>query len=310
MQNESGRSKQNLIMVLGASHSGTTMLDLMLGNHDETFSTGEVWAHFRPWRAHHFSIECRCGQNPCPIWEQLKGTGEQDFHKTVLNLDNINSIVDSSKDLSWTIDSAQWAKANDINVRNVVIWKEPIELAYSHWKRGHSIAEFRHDFLTYYERFLNLGLPFVSLRFSALVGDPTNTIRKLCEITGLPWHAKQEEFWNKQHHHLFGAAKTGAQAQTGRSAIMAAHDYPAEFLRLFEEFAKGMTDDPRLMRVLDALEAMDFEKAYVPGIFAQETRIPAIKPLWYYRHIVKRIFFKRFPQVFIPAAADIPDQQT
>ena len=310
MQNESGLSKQNLIMVLGASHSGTTMLDLMLGNHEETFSAGEVWVHFRPRRAHHFRIECHCGQDPCPVWEKLKGAGEQEFHKAVLNLDNINSIVDSSKDLSWMIDSTQWAKANNINTRNVVIWKEPIELAYSHWKRGRSLAEFRYDFLTYYERFLNLGFPFVSLRFSALVGDPTNTLRKLCEITGLPWQAKQEEFWTKQHHHLFGAAKTSAQAKTGRSTIKAAQDYPAEFLQLFEKFAKAMTHDPRLMRVLGTLEAMDFEKANVPGILEQETRIPAIKPLWYYRHIVTRIFFKRFPQVFIPAAADVPDQQT
>jgi hypothetical protein len=310
MQKESARSKRNLIMVLGASHSGTTMLDLMLGNHDETFSTGEVWAHFRPCLVHHFSLECRCGEIPCPVWKNFEGVNETGFHKTVLELANINSIVDSSKDLSWAIDSAKWAQTNDIRVRNVVIWKEPIELAFSHWKRGRSVATFRHDFLTYYERFLNLGFPFVSVRFSSLVGDPTNSIRKLCEITGLPWHEQQEEFWSKEHHHLFGAAKTGAQTKTGRSTIKAAQDYPDEFLQLFEEFAKKMTNDQRLMRVIGALESMDFEKSYVPGILEQEARIPSIKPLWYYRHIIKRIFFRRFPRVFIPTTADIPEQQT
>jgi hypothetical protein len=47
-------SKKALILVCGAARSGTTMLDLMLGNSPDVFSYGEIYALFRPFRTHHF----------------------------------------------------------------------------------------------------------------------------------------------------------------------------------------------------------------------------------------------------------------
>ena len=99
-------SRPRLVMVLGASHSGTTMLDLMLGNNDATFSTGEVWAAFHPWRKHHFDPTCGCGEKPCAIWEQLLSLPEADFHHAAATQNDMHNVVDSSKDLSWIIDAA------------------------------------------------------------------------------------------------------------------------------------------------------------------------------------------------------------
>ena len=65
-----------LIKICGAARSGTTMLDLMLGNASDAFSCGEVNARFRPWRSHHFNPECRCGQNPCQIWAEIADVPE------------------------------------------------------------------------------------------------------------------------------------------------------------------------------------------------------------------------------------------
>ena len=126
-------------MVCGASRSGTTMLDLMLGNSDSEFSCGEIYALFRPYRTHHFNPDCCCGAKHCLVWNKLSKLNESEFHAAALAQTGIHHVVDSSKDLNWVLDSNRWASHQDIPVKNVLLWKQPIDLAYSHWKRGRPI---------------------------------------------------------------------------------------------------------------------------------------------------------------------------
>lgn len=70
---------KTLINILGAGRSGTTMLDLMLGNDNNSFSLGEVHAWFRPFRKHHFEIDCNCGNKNCNYWTEVKNLKEKLF---------------------------------------------------------------------------------------------------------------------------------------------------------------------------------------------------------------------------------------
>jgi hypothetical protein len=58
---------KKLINIYGTARSGSTMLDLILGNDPKGFSLGEVANWFYPWRTHHFDIKCGCGIYPCPV---------------------------------------------------------------------------------------------------------------------------------------------------------------------------------------------------------------------------------------------------
>ena len=82
---------------------------------------------------------------------------EAKFHCRILEDDRYRFVVDSSKDLRWVVNSNEWAAASDVPVTNLLLWKEPVDLAHSHWKRGRPIDYFRKAFLDYYERFLDLG---------------------------------------------------------------------------------------------------------------------------------------------------------
>ena len=294
-----------LVMVLGSSHSGTTMLDLMLGNHDATFSTGEVWAAFHPWRKHHFDPTHGCSEQTREVWDKLLGVPEAEFHHAAATQPGMNNVVDSSKDLSWVIDAVAHTRRAGMQMYNVVVWKEPIELAYSYFKRERSMQRFRSQYLTYYERFLDTRLPFFAVRFSQLVAEPASTVRQICELTGLPWQEKQEEFWRKDHHHLFGAHKTGKQSRAGASKIAASIDYPEEFLQVFDEFCRSFTHDKRLMRVVGSLDAMDINKIYVQRMRSLGEITEVHKPYWYYTHKLKRIYYRYFPETYRPTAADL-----
>lgn len=71
-----------LISICGEGQSGSTMLDLMLGNGYDTFSCGEVYAWFRPWRTHHFRITCSCGKLAAENHRILNGKRSRIYRNT------------------------------------------------------------------------------------------------------------------------------------------------------------------------------------------------------------------------------------
>ena len=112
------------------------MLDLMLGSGTRAFSCGEVFAWFRPFEPRHFSPECACGCVPCPVWDELSDLTEERFHAGVIDRLGMQIVVDSSKSLDWVSDANAWARASGLRVENVLIWKDPLSLGFSFWKRG------------------------------------------------------------------------------------------------------------------------------------------------------------------------------
>lgn len=287
-----------LVNVCGSGRSGTTMLDLMLGSSPNGFSCGEVYAWFRPWRTHHTRIVCSCKQNPCPVWEKIKGGPESCFHARVAESLKCDFVVDSSKEPCWLVDSQKWAVESGLEVVNVLLWKEPVDLAYSFWKRGRSINSWWKHFVVYHTRLLALNLPFVSVCFSNLVAEPEEQLRRLCEVIGMEYTAGQEEFWRYEHHHLFGSL--GTRRQVDAQASQFANEpvrYPDEFARLIPEFLDRVQDDSRATDILSVLRRRDVMRVQVDRGPDQSRFVPPIiHPLWYYSASVKRAIRKRFPQ--------------
>ena len=248
-------------MVCGAARSGTTMLDLMLGSVDSAVSVGEIFAYFRPYLRKHLQPVCSCGAPDCAYWRGLLSVPEHKFHTRLLEeKPDVRVIVDSSKSLRWVLDSNTWAADEGLAVRNVVLWKNPIDLSYSHWRRGQSISKYRREFVVYYGRFLDLGLPFVSLNYSALVENPEATLRLLCSRLGIQFNDACVKFWDKQHHHFYGSAGTRKQVGNLDAAIIAETNYPDEFLALYAQEKEWMQSDKEFMAIMRTLESRDISK--------------------------------------------------
>jgi len=292
---QAGRPDNNskLVMVCGAARSGTTMLDLMLGNSDDAFSTGEIVDYFRPYRTHHFNPVCSCGAADCKVWQGLLNVPESQFHANILKESEFNFVVDSSKDLRWVLDSNVWAQRNEIPCENVLIWKDPVDLAYSYWKRGNGIRWYRQVFLVYYARFLSLNLPFISVNYNQLAAEPKDILAKLCARLGMDYDEGRINFWEKHHHYYFGSAGIGRQVSNGGSQIQNKRDFPQDFVEEYKAESHWSESNEQFSRIINALEAHDvsgtqtFSSCHIRG---------GLRPLWYYRHIIKSIWRKRFPE--------------
>jgi len=291
-----GRTDQvagKLVMVCGAARSGTTMLDLMLGNSEDAMSTGEISRLFRPFRKHHKNPVCSCGEIDCPVWRDLTEGPESVFHENIfLKRPAIKFVVDSSKDLRWIFDSNIWADRANLPMVNVVLWKDPIDLSYSYWRRGENVDFYRKAFFTYYERFLDLKLPFVSLNYKQLVTDANGTLEALCNTLGIEYRESRVNFWEKRHHHFFGSSGTRNQIGSKGATLTYKTEYPDEFVKLFEREARWIESDRRFSRIVAELRAHDV----IQGRPSETNGFLAVRrPLWYYRHTLKALWWKYFP---------------
>lgn len=285
-----------LINVLGAPRSGSTMLDLMLGNDETAFSCGEAYALFRPFRTHHFSLNCPCKRDPCEIWEQLQSIPESELHIEIIRRCGVSIVVDSAKDLNWFIDSVEWARKNNLVIRNVAIWKDPIHLAYSFWKRTGSTRNLRAHCLTYYRRLLNLRLPFVTVNCEELTAEPQEKLRQVCQAVGIRYFEGKERFWEKEHHFLFGSLGTRRQSQSGQSEIKSSTAFGVDFDKYADELRERLSHDTAIKAMVRVLEEKDVGSiADGEPVEWDRYEVPRL-PLWYHLRNVKRRFRKSFPQ--------------
>jgi len=200
-------------------------------------------------------------------------------------------VIDSSKELGWVLDSNVWARAHGTPVTNIVMWKDAIDYSYSYWKRGDGITGYRSHFLAYYERFLKLNLPFVSINYRHLVSDIDASLEELMGFIGMTYDDACKKFWEKEHHHFFGSLGTLKQVIAGDSRIKSKPDFPDEFTEAFAAESVWFSQNERLQNILSQLKKNDIRNR--PNLSPQPIKRP--RQLWYYVHKVKDQYRKISP---------------
>jgi hypothetical protein len=291
---------RTVIHVYGTARSGSTVVDLTLGNAPDAFSCGEVSAWFRPYRRHHLTLDCACGQDPCPVWAQLSELPESRFHATVFDMLQVGFVVDSSKDICWLIDAHRWSRDHDIAAVNLLLWKDPLDLAYSFWKRGHPPLTWRTEFLKCYTRFFETGLPFVALNYNEFARDPGGKLPQLCSAVGMAHASGRVGFANKRYHHLFGSAGIREQLERKQTMVRADPVHDSRFEAVAGGLEAELAADGVLQRTLDALRRADVSLA--PSRVVGRAASTPGRPFWYYRSKTIRAVRRYFPQRYDPGA--------
>jgi hypothetical protein len=270
-----------VINICGPSYSGTTMLELMLGNAPDAICCGEAAFWFRPVRIDHTRLRCSCGAAACEIWERLRTLPEREFHAAACRTPGVRFVTDSSKTLTWVVDANRWALASHHEVVNLVLWKTPLAFLYSNWKRGVNLQVAWRRYRRYYAQWLQLGLPFAAVNYHRLSLFPAEELEHICRVAGVEYFFGKEQFWKRVQHQLFG--NLGTRAQIGRESneIRDDVDFPADFLRHVEPLQRDL-DGPVFQSLAARLENCDVRR-----IQPEQARVAAIRriqPAWYYRH--------------------------
>jgi len=194
---------KTVIFVGGTSYSGSTLLDMVLANTPGGFSCGELTALFYPYRDHHLDFSCGCGHIDCKIWETVKNQGAKHAHKTIFEFfPDIEYIVDSSKDPIWIQDRTNDLVAAGIAVRNILIWKTPEEF-YESKKKRRKAMDWSRAWKNYHKLYFRLVKDWKGIQYKRFVTD-SGAIDQLCAYLGVPKSDRQFNYWEKEHHTLFG----------------------------------------------------------------------------------------------------------
>lgn len=193
-----------VIFIAGTAYSGSTMLDMMLGNSDSSFSMGEVRRFFYPVKEYHFQPECGCGDINCDIWPSLKKYGPHDFYEGVFErYHHIDTIVDSSKDLLWIKAQRERLQKRKINSQIILIYKTPLEFALSRFKRN-QLKGWENGWSRYHRLLMTLFDDWYSVCYHDLASHPAATLGKVCGCLQIEFKEGMQNYWEKTHHLLFG----------------------------------------------------------------------------------------------------------
>jgi hypothetical protein len=194
---------RQVIFVGSTSYSGSTFLDMTLGNDPHGFSCGEVFALFHPTRPHHVNPPCGCGDPACNIWDRIRRNGPDHLYETIFNLfPQVRFIVDSSKDPFWIQSQVGNLQRQGNGSKHLLVWKTPLEIAHSFKKRGLANA-WEKSWVNYHRLYNALIWPWRSIQYRRYVTEPA-LLEEICRYLNIPYFPGKERYWEKRHHLLFG----------------------------------------------------------------------------------------------------------
>ncbi len=276
----SGQAGRKVIFVGGTSYSGSTMLDMIIGNDTEGFSCGEIGALFHPYRSHHVTPRCGCGNPACDIWRRIRRAGPYGAYAAIFDMfPQVRFIVDSTKNPLWIKERTRELTAKGVDVRHVLIWKTPEEFRKSHEKRGrHSRIE--RAWMNYHHAYFSLIKGWRSIAYSDLVESPSS-LEKLCGHLDVPWFDGKQRYWDKQHHIVFGNDSAKIHLYDRASESFRACDTR---LRRMVAYEQGVPTEHRVMQKQTVTEGADMD-----GKHEQDGRLVEIMRMLRQRDIMAEL---------------------
>jgi hypothetical protein len=194
---------KKVIFVGGTSYSGSTFFDMTLGNDPAGFSIGEAYAYFYPFRSHHLRPVCSCGDTDCGFWSSMRSVDPRNLYGEIFRrLPHIDFIVDSSKHPLWIRQASRNLAEQGVETRNILIWKDPAEIALSFEKRGR-FHHWQRSWVNYHRLYNTVVRDWVAIRYRSYVDD-TASLGRVCDFLGIRHFPDKHRYWQKTHHLLFG----------------------------------------------------------------------------------------------------------
>ena len=203
--------KCKVCFIIGAPHSGSTLVGLILGSHDSVFFAGEANKvsffndpHFEDVRKF-----CRICGKECRIWNKIKPNGSNLY----LQLHEVTKkpiIIDSTKNLEWIREQLDLTDINELetcliflkrDVRAVInslarkYPNKPMEELIDSWNK--QIRETKELFSAFKGR-------KIEMYYEDLTLNPDQIIENLCKFLEISYDPKMKNYYNYEHHSIGG----------------------------------------------------------------------------------------------------------
>lgn len=296
---EKGRavSERKVVFIMGNGHSGSTLLELILGSHPEVFGLGEIVNATRAvdQKGGGAPKLCRICEGECAFWNRkadlavlrrlfsrrnwlaaLRGElarWHRNLYDHLFDWTGARILVDGSKRVSWITrqlrPSWRWRDTDPVllyivrdgrAVVNSKLRKYPektIDQEVRHWQRIVDNMEALYARFPPQRRY--------RLHYEDLARQPERTIRALCDFLGLGFQDAMLRYWEHEHHTTFGNASTRSliaryREQFGSGGAGGGALTHARHGSHYEQVGLAIRLDERWKRELSAEQLAVFEK--------------------------------------------------
>ena len=218
--------RPTLVYVASTSHSGSTLLDLLVSGHRDVVSVGEI----RQLGNAAKRVRCTCpAASPatCPFWAEVDrllaaaGAGRLSELDVVgvdasrFEADNLALLraVAAVSGRPVVVDSSKSARrlrcllsCGGIDLRVIHLLRSPFGVAYSFARKGRSpaAAAVRQAKQTLQVRWLLRRTPYLEVRYEQLAGNPAAALERVMRWLGLEAEPGQLRFAGRERHNLGG----------------------------------------------------------------------------------------------------------
>ena len=217
--------KRTIVNICCLGHSGSTLLGNILGSHSSGLHIGELVAPLKKGKP----IVCRnCLDQPCPIWGKvitpkymrkvyndfttpssfsfIRNYKSKLYHKLFKAFNNVDFIVDSSKNVNWYKYNSQ---NESLNYKFIFLKRTPAAIVAS-LKRGYNedvevsmtkIRDIQIHINSYFKE-----IPVQNklvVEYEDLILYPEKVILRICDFLSLEYEADVLKI-NQFDHHLIG----------------------------------------------------------------------------------------------------------
>jgi hypothetical protein len=219
-----------LLYIAGSSHSGSTLLDLLLGSHPQIESVGEakkissVAGKIRA--GEHPLCTCRAEVTQCPFWQAVlpgdpdalkaEAAANAAFFSRVLTASGKKMALDSSKSSGRAL-LLDRSALFDLTIVHLV--RDSRAVVRSNQRKQAKSPDAHHpdyDLVPTVRGWQKLNLRtranfarpsptrYVLVRYEDLTADPAATLQRVLAAVGLPWDASMLRYREHTHHNIEG----------------------------------------------------------------------------------------------------------
>jgi hypothetical protein len=223
-----------VIYIAGTSHSGSTLLDLMLNAHPAIFSAGEVLKLNRQLGINHprkqTSVPCSCGAPSlwqCPVWSRVDARTRETAGKSLADLDMLdfgetdaamaNAIVFKAiadvTEKNFVVDSSKLPKRLAYLMRLAELDVYPVHIVRDPKGQINSVTRKHGGFLKHIFRYELIheqirrtlkSVPHSVVHYEDLVRDPAGTLASILQPLGLDFDPRQLALAEAEKHEVAG----------------------------------------------------------------------------------------------------------
>lgn len=221
-----------IVYVASVTHSGSTLVDLVLGAHSQLESLGELKVLSRARndkRERVLAGRCTCGadsKETCTFWRGVDARLRQEvgcgLHDVDLDAPDEPTFRSHNRALfaaasavsgaAWIVDSSKSPRrlrrllATGFDVRPIHLTRSPYGVTYSHIKKGRSTTQgaLRYTKTRLQLEWLLRGVPHATLRYESFVRQPEAEMGRIMAWLGLGFEPRQLDWTAGPHHNICG----------------------------------------------------------------------------------------------------------